>query len=73
MNNPFKIGDILCCYSGPDEDIPTLGYIHDIKNRGKKFIVHWFDDSEDVDFTYELQTIHVFHKVLLEETNGKQN
>lgn len=69
----FKIGDILCCYSGEDEDVPTLGCIEDITNRGKNYVVHWVDDPEDITFNYQYQTITVFHKVLMDETDGPQN
>lgn len=66
----YRIGDLLVCYSGPDEDILTLGYIMEMTGKHVlKYGVQWVDDEEgDLKF-YQEETIGVFENLMLESCN----
>lgn len=67
----YKIGDLLVCYGGEDEDIPTLGYIMEMTGKHVlKYGVQWVDDEEDDLKFYQEETIGVFENLLLEICSG---
>ena len=66
----YRIGDLLVCYSGPDEDILTLGYIMEISKFHPTYGVQWADDIEGGLRYYQEETVGVFERLMLESCNG---